>query len=100
MVYINSGVGKINLAYDGAYQPGLPQGSKGYNRIDFINTINNINGGWAGTPYGNAAFNKIGAPILFNAENYQAFTDIVNIWVNQLADHDNEIYETIINFTQ
>ena len=99
MVYINSGVGKISLAYDGAYQPGLPQGSKGYNRIDFINTINNITGGWAGTPYGNPAFNKIGAPILFNAENYQAFTDIVNISANQLTEHDTEIYETIINFT-
>ena len=89
---------KYMMKYTSTVENKINQGSNSYNRIDFIKKINDINP--QGTPYGNTAFKQITlkVPIKDLNEGFASFTDITNVWVNQLAYHDNEIYNTIINY--
>jgi len=68
-----------------------------YSRPDFIKLINQTTGGVIN---GNTAWNKLDTPAIPNtfARQLQAYSDIVETWVTQLANHDDEIYQTIINF--
>jgi hypothetical protein len=58
------------------------------NRINFIKQINQNSNG-------NAAFNN--GLISDEAKNLNLFTNIIDVWVDQLSKHDTEIYDTIID---
>lgn len=67
-----------------------------YGKVDFINIINQT---VDGIPNGNNAFTMLTPKPMPNifAKKLRAYSSIVDIWVNQLSEHDDMIYENIIN---
>ena len=47
--------------------------------------------------YGNAYFQKISNVPYSSASYLRNFDNIINSWISQLSNHDDEIYDTIIN---
>ena len=97
--YNSSDTSKYMMLYTSTVQNKINQGSDSYNRIEFIKKINEISS--QGTPFGNNAFRQIQptVPIKSLDQGFNSFTSIIDVWVDQLADHDDEIYDTIIDYT-